>query len=104
MGVLTSSLRMFTLQSQRSDLTYKIDLVTQAKADLANQNAQLINAGTDLSADSPVLKQLEARKERLHLLEKKLDQQLLHYQTQLSMIDAQMKHCTSDFDSSVKNM
>ncbi len=104
MGVLTSSLRMFTLQSQRSDLTYKIDLISQAKADLANQNAQLVNAGTDLSADSPVLKQLEARKERLHLLEKKLDQQLLHYQTQLSMIDAQMKHCSSDFDASVKSM
>ena len=104
MGVLTSSLRMFTLQSQRSDVTYKIDLISQAKADLANQNAQLVNAGTDLSADSPVLKQLEARKERLHLLEKKLDQQLLHYQTQLSMIDAQMKHCSSDFDASVKSM
>ncbi|MBR2525011.1 hypothetical protein IKE67_00955 [bacterium] len=104
MGVLTSSLRMFTLQSQRSDLTYKIDLISQAKANLTAQNAQLINAGTDLSADSPVLKQLEARKERLHLLEKKLDQQLLQYQTQLSMIDAQMKHCSSDFDSSVKSM
>ncbi len=104
MGVLTSSLRMFTLQSQRSDLNYKIDLVSQAKADIASQNAQLVNAGTDLSADSPVLKQLEARKERLHLLEKKLDQQLLQYQTQLSMIDAQLKRCSADFDSSVKNM
>lgn len=104
MGVLTSSLRMFTLQSQRSDLTYKIDLVTQAKADIASQNAQLVTAGTDLSADSPVLKQLEARKERLHLLEKKLDQQLLQYQTQLSMVDAQLKRCSEDFNQSVKSM
>lgn len=104
MGLLTSSLRMFTLQSQRSDLSYKIDLVTQAKADLAAQNAQLVNAGTDLSADSTVLKNLEARKERLHLLEKKLDQQLLHYQSQLAMIDAQMKHCSEDFNASVKSM
>ena len=104
MGVLTSSLRMFTLQSQRSDLTYKIDLVTQAKSDIASQNAQLVTAGTDLSADSPVLKQLEARKERLHLLEKKLDQQLLQYQTQLSMVDAQLKRCSEDFNQSVKSM
>lgn len=104
MGVLTSTLRMFTLQSQRSDLNYKIDLVTQAKADIAAQNAQLVTAGTDLSAESPVLKQLEARKERLHLLEKKLDQQLLQYQTQLSMVDAQLKRCSEDFNQSVKSM
>ena len=71
MGLLTASARMFALNSQRLDLEYKIQLVSQAKTDLAAQEAQLINAGTDLSADSPVLKQLNARKERMHLLEKK---------------------------------
>ena len=60
MGLLTASARMFALNSQRLDLEYKIQLVSQAKTDLAAQEAQLINAGTDLSADSPVLKQLNA--------------------------------------------
>ena len=91
MGLLTASMRMFTLNSQRLDLEYKIQLVTQAKADLTAQDAQLVNAGTDLSADSPVLKQLEARKERLHLLEKKLDQQLMQYQSQLKMVEAELQ-------------
>ena len=85
MGLLTASARMFALNSQRLDLEYKIQLVSQAKTDLAAQEAQLINAGTDLSADSPVLKQLNARKERMHLLEKKLDQQMLQYQCHLHL-------------------
>lgn len=102
MGLLTSSMRMFTLNSQRLDLEYKIQLVQQAKADLTAQDAQLINAGTDLSADSPVLKQLEARKERLHLLEKKLDQQLLQYQSKLKMVEAEYANCSKDFDKNIK--
>ena len=101
MGLLTSSMRMFTLNSQRLDLEYKIQLVSQAKADLTVQDAQLINAGTDLSADSPVLKQLEARKERLHLLEKKLDQQMMQYQSQLKMVETELKSCQNQFDKNV---
>lgn len=102
MGLLTSSMRMFTLNSQRLDLEYKIQLVHQAKADLTTQEAQLVNAGTDLSADSPTLKQLEARKERLHLLEKKLDQQLVQYQSKLKMVEAEYANCSSQFDKNVK--
>ena len=99
MGLLTSSMRMFTLNSQRLDLEYKIQLVHQAKADLTTQE---VNAGTDLSADSPTLKQLEARKERLHLLEKKLDQQLVQYQSKLKMVEAEYANCSSQFDKNVK--
>ncbi len=103
MGLLTASARMFALNSQRLDLEYKIQLVSQAKTDLAAQEAQLINAGTDLSADSPVLKQLNARKERMHLLEKKLDQQMLQYQSQLKMINTEFASCQQQFDSNVKS-
>ena len=103
MGLLTASMRMFTLNSQRLDLEYKIQLVTQAKSDLTSQDAQLVNAGTDLSADSPVLKQLEARKERLHLLEKRLDQQLMQYQSQLKMVETELASCKAQFDSNVKS-
>ena len=101
MGLLTASMRMFTLNSQRLDLEYKIQLVTQAKSDLTVQDAQLVNAGTDVSAESPVLKQLEARKERLHLLEKKLDQQLMQYQSQLKMVETELASCKSQFDKNV---
>ena len=103
MGLLTASARMFALNSQRLDLEYKIQLVSQAKTDLAAQEAQLVTAGTDLSADSPVLKQLNARKERMHLLEKKLDQQMLQYQSQLKMINAEFTSCQQQFDSNVKS-
>ena len=103
MGLLTASLRMFSLNSQRLDLEYKVQLVSQAKTDIAAQSAQLVQAGTDLSADSPVLKKLEARKERLHLLEKKLDQQMLHYQSQLAMINTEYASCQKQFESNVKS-
>ena len=102
MGLLTASARMFALNSQRLDLEYKIQLVAQSKCELASQESQIISAGSDLAADSPVLKQLNARKERLHLLEKRLDQQMLQYQSRLKMIETEYASCQSQFDRNVK--
>ena len=79
MGLLTANMRMCYLNSQKLDLEYKIQLVSKAKMDLSSQSAELISAGTDLDPNSPVVKQLEARREKLQMLEKKLDQQMLAY-------------------------
>ena len=103
MGLLTASMRMFSLNSQRLDLEYKIQLVSQAKTELSTQQASLVNEGTDLSAESPVLKQLEARREKMHLYEKRLDQQMMEYQNQLKLVTTELSSCRQLFDSNVKS-
>lgn len=76
--------------AQKSDIEYKIMLINQAKLSLTSSMDDLLNVGTDLDPSNPMVKQLEARKERLHQLEKKLDMQLAMYQKQLSQIEQNM--------------
>ena len=93
MGMATSQLRLMYLNAYRLDLEYKIQLITEAKLNLSKTCTDLLNVGTDLDSDDPILKQLEARKERLNQMEKKLDMQMEHYQNKLKMVDTEYSSC-----------
>ena len=93
MGMATSQLRLMYLNAYRLDLEYKIQLITEAKMNLAKSCTDWINVGTDLDADDPMVKKLEARKERLNIMEKKLDMQLQEYKDKLKMIDTEFDSC-----------
>ena len=93
MGMATSQLRLMYLNAYRLDLEYKMQLITEAKMNLSKTCTDLINVGTDLSSDDPVVKMLEARKERLNQMEKKLDIQMQQYQQKLQMINQEYGSC-----------
>ena len=103
MGLITASVRKMYLNSERLDLEYKIQLITQAKMGLSESVNDLLNVGTDTDPDSPVVKQLEQRKEKLYLLEKKLDMQMQKYQEKLNMIEAEMQSCEKMFEKNVQS-
>lgn len=102
MGLLAASVRKQYLIAYKNELEYKIQLVTQAKMGLTQSANDLLNVGTDLDPDNPVIKQLEQRKERLNLLEKKLDLQMNEYKQKLEMIEAEIEGCDKMFDKNVK--
>ena len=91
MGLATAQMRSIYLWLQRADLEYKIQLITEAKMNLGKTVSDLMNVGTDLLSDDPVVKKLEARKERLHMMEKQLDYQLAMYQSKLKMVDTELE-------------
>ena len=91
MGIVTQSIGSQQYLAQKADLEYKINQINQAKLSLTNSLNELMNVGTDLDPDSLELKQLEARKERLHQFEKQLDMKLHEYQMQLSLVESNMK-------------
>lgn len=93
MGMATSQLRLIYLNAYRLDLEYKMQLIAEAKMNLSKTCTDLINVGTDLSSDDPVVKMLEARKERLNQMEKKLDMQMQQYQQKLQMINQEYSSC-----------
>ena len=93
MGMATSQLRLMYLHAYRLDLEYKIQLVTEAKMNLAKTCTDLLNVGTDLDADDPLVKKLEARKERLNVMEKQLDMKMEHYKQTLQMIETEYSSC-----------
>ena len=87
MGLLIAQMRLAQINEYRSDLEYKIRLVSSTKLDLSNQINELVGYGSEMDPDSPEMKALEKKKERLYIVEKALDAQLQRYQTQLEMIE-----------------
>lgn len=104
MGLIAASVNAQYLIAYKNDLEYKISLIAQAKLGLSSAVNDLLNAGTDLDPDNPMVKQLEQRRARLNLLEKKLDMQMEEYQTKLKMVDANMEGCNKMVDSSINAM
>lgn len=102
MGLITSTIRLIYLNNYRHDLEYKSQLISTAKLGLSNTINDLLNAGSDLDPDSPEVKALEKRKERLYLVEKRLDEQMQRYQTQLKMVEAEYQSVQQQIDKNIQ--
>ena len=101
MGVAVSSVRLMYLTMYKLDLEYKLSLITSAKMNLSQSVNDLLTVGTDLEPDSPEVKALERRKERLYLIEKRLDEQMTRYQTTLKMVEAQINEVRGSVDRGI---
>ena len=102
MGLIAATITKQYLIAYRNELEYKMNLIRQSRLTLSESANELISAGSDLDPENPMVKQLEQRKERLNLLEKKLDMQLEEYSTRLKMIDKNIEACDSEIDKSIK--
>ena len=102
MGMATSQLRLMYLNAYRLDLEYKIQLITEAKMNLSKTVSDLLNVGSDLDSDDPLVKKLEARKERLHVMEKELDMQMQHYREKIKMIEKDMESCEQMLEKNIE--
>ena len=102
MGLLIAQMRLAQINEYRSDLEYKLRLVASTKLDLSNQINELVGFGSDLDPDSPEMKALEKKKERLYAVEKALDAQQQRYQTQLEMIEAEEQSVKQSLEKSIQ--
>lgn len=102
MGLIIATITRNQLMARKHDLEAKIIEIKQAKLTLSSSMDDLLNVGTDLDPENPMTKQLEQRKARLNLLEKKLGAQLEEYQLQLEMIEKNLEGCETMIKSSIK--
>lgn len=102
MGLIAASIRKRYLIAYQNELEYKMQLITQAKMALSSSANDLVHEGSDLDPENPAVKELEHRKERLNLLEKKLDLEMNEYQEKLKMVEGEMKSCEAMFESGLK--
>lgn len=102
MGLIAATVNKHYLIAYKNDLEYKVSLIRQAKMGLSESVTDLLNAGSDLDPENPAVKQLEQRRERLNLLEKKLDMQLEEYEVKLKMIEKNIEACDEQIKSSIK--
>ena len=77
-------------------------MISSTKLDLSSQINEIVGLGTDLESDSPEMKALEKKKERLMQVEKALDMKLQRYQTQLQMIDAEEESVKQTLQSAIQ--
>ena len=76
--------------------------INAEKLRLSSTVSELMNVGSDMDPDSPEVKQLEKRRERLEIVEKKLDEQLQRYQVQLKMVEAEYGTCEQMIDKNIQ--
>ncbi len=93
MGVITDTIRLHQLKGESLDLQFKIQQITMTKMGLTHSCNDLIKVGTDYDPESPVMKTLQQRQQKLKLLEEKLNQEMQQYQVQLEMVEAEYKAC-----------
>lgn len=102
MGLIAATVTKQYLMAYKHDIEYKMTLIRQARLELEDSVKDLLNVGNDMDPESPTVKQLEQRKERLNMLEKKLDTELEEYEVKLKMIDANMKASDDMIKESIK--
>ena len=93
MGLITSTFRMMYLTAYQLTLETKIQWISTAKMELCSSSSEIMSLGNDLDPDNPAVKQLEARRDKLAVLEKKLDLQMQEYQTRLDMVNKELDSC-----------
>ncbi len=93
MGLIASSMRLLTLTAYKNELEIRIQSVTENLIGLQSQIDELVSIGADLDPDSDALKELKVKKERLNLIEKKLEMQQKQFQTQLEAVNQEIQSC-----------
>ncbi len=103
MGLITSSFRLMYLTAYKLTLETKIQWISTAKMELVASSDEILSLGNDLDPENPAVKQLEARRDKLSQLEKRLDLQLQEYQNRLNMVSTELESCKGAVDSAIKS-
>jgi DNA repair ATPase RecN len=101
MGLITSTFRMMYLTAYQLTLETKIQWITTAKMELVASEDEILALGNDLDPDNPAVKQMEARRDKLAALEKRLDVQMQSYQTRLEMVSKELESCKGAVSSAI---
>ena len=102
MGLIASSFRMMYLTAYQISLESKIQWIASAKMELVASSDEIMALGNDLDPENPAVKAMEARRDSLIVLEKKLDLQMQEYQNRLKMVDAEMQSAQNAVDKSIE--
>ena len=102
MGFVTGSIRLFYLTQLRNDLEYKIMLISEAKMDMAKAVTDLIGVGTDLNPDSPIVKDMKARREKLEIMSKELDAKMVLYKNKLQAVEKEIGSAQAVINGGIK--
>lgn len=102
MGSVTDSIRVRQLLGEKIDLNHKIQQIVETRGSLTRINSDLTKVGTDYDPESPVMKTLQARQEKIKLLEEKLELQMHEYQNRLDIVTTELNSCKSRLKDEIR--
>lgn len=103
MGFVTGTIRLLYLTQLRNDLEHKIMLISEAKLDMSKSITELISVGTDLDSDSPIVKNMKARRDKMKLIEQELDQKMEQYKIKLQAVDREIQSAQAIVDKGINS-
>ncbi len=103
MGILVATLRLQYLIQSKSNLEYKIQLITQSKLGLMQSTNELMAVGNDYDPDSPIVKTLQQRQAKLKVLEAQLDAQMQQYQNQLKAVETEIESARGIIEKNIEH-
>ena len=104
MGLFTGLIGLSVLKQRQLDIEYKIQDIMITINQVSSNAVDLVTIGNDLDPDSPEFKTLNTRREKLQLMEKRLQTELVRYQTLLKMVNGQADIAQKFIDASIKRL
>jgi len=102
MGLFSGIIRLAYLKQEKLSLEYRIQTLSLTKMRVAERSVTLVNIGSDLDPESPEFKTLEARREKLNLMEKRLEQEMVKYEALLKSVNTEIQSAQKIVDSNIK--
>lgn len=102
MGLIASSFRVMYLTAYQISLESKIQWIASAKLELSASADEIMALGNDLDPENPAVKQMEARRDKLMILEKKLNMQQQEYETRYKMVTAELESVKKTIDKDIQ--
>ena len=103
MGLLIGIIRRRQLSMMKSNLQWKLHLITAAIATASKAATNLMQVGTDYESDDLISKKLQQRQYKLKLLEE-LTNQKAEIETRLQEITAELQSNQGMIDQGVQTM
>lgn len=104
MGLFSGLMGLAYAQQRELDLEYKIQNIQLKIQQTSAYSVELLTIGDDLDPESPEFKKLNTRREKLQLMEKRLQSELTRYQNQLKVINKQIESYQQIVDASIKRL
>lgn len=102
MGLISSTYRMMYLTAYQLTLESKLQWISTAKLELTASADEILALGNDLDPENPAVKQMEARRQKLTQLEKRLDLQIQEYQNRLQMVTKEIESCQGSVQKAIE--
>ena len=91
MGLFVGQIRKHELLQEKAKLEWLMLNITQAKAVATKSAMNLMQVGTDLDSESPIIKNMKARRDKMEQIEKELDRKMTMYQNKLKAVETEIQ-------------